>query len=264
MAITLPIALYRGRHRVVGLSEAPFIPGEAAQRQVIILGWLATLGVTATVLLVTFASNRGDTNSDTLNAVLTMFITSYMAALGAALQLTWVPRAESEGAARQRLHLCLANTQMNRTIYLGWFALHPLMETFSLVQLAAVLEWLLGATLLMGVLVIASLHYRLGVLTVREALLWPLAGFIGALAYGVLVHFAVPAAHSPITAFYLTVVFFLLAGFSFSATFIAAMLTRESAVGRLIDRYGRLFVMADNQGSLTMLAFLYLAVLGVI
>jgi len=91
-----------------------------------------------------------------------------------------------------------------------------------------------------------------------------LAGFIGAAAYGVLVHFFVPAAHTPITAFYLTVVFFLLAGFSFSATFIAAMLRRRAPCGGSSTATAGCSSWPTTRAVLTMLAFLYLAVPGVI
>ena len=69
------------------------------------------------------------------------------------------------------------------SVFLGWFALKPLFETFGLTRIADLMGWLLVGALVVGYGLLASALYRSGYASARLTVLLPVFAIVGTLAY---------------------------------------------------------------------------------
>jgi hypothetical protein len=72
-------------------------------------------------------------------------------------------------------------------VFLGWFALVPLFETFGLDTIADIVSWLLLGALFVGYEQLASALYRTGYASVRVGIMLPLFGGLATLTYAILI-----------------------------------------------------------------------------
>jgi hypothetical protein len=170
----------------------------------------------------------------------------------------------TSGDLVQRVHFSLASTIEYRTVFLSWFALLPLLQANDLGRLVPILYILLPVSLLLGSLLVAMATDGLGLMRVGEIYFSAGLGMALTLAYAAVVAFAAPSAHSLYSSLYLTVVLFFVNGVGFAFAALTPLAPRYDPVKRFFERYGRLIVVADMHITMVSLAFLWLAVVGVI
>jgi hypothetical protein len=126
------------------------------------------------------------------------------------------------------------------------------------------LNFLPPASLLFGSVLISMAADGLGLLRVSESYLSAVVATVLALAYAGIVAFAIPAARSPYSTLYLSLIMFCINGLGFSLAAITPLARRYSGIGRFYKQYGRQIVVADMQMTMTSLVFLWLGVIGLI
>jgi hypothetical protein len=148
------------------------------------------------------------------------------------------------------------------SVFLGWFALKPLFETFGLTTIADLTGWLLIGAVVVGYSQLASALYRSGYASARLTLLLALFATIGTLAYAILIGVLAPGLRSSEATLNLTVVAFIAGVPAYGAmTILPIAATRERLVPILADRW-HLAVIAYAEGVTVLIGFLLLAVLG--
>jgi hypothetical protein len=262
-AIGLVTVLVIGRHGPIRRSEYPWALDAVSQLHVTIVGTLAGFAFTGVVLVVTLAHDRPGRSEISLDTVVVMFLVSYLYWVGSAFLISYLPRAGTSGDLVQRVHFSLATTIEYRTVFLSWFALLPLLQANGLSRLVPVLYFLLPASLLLGSLIVAMTTDGLGLMTLKETYLSGVVGVGLALAYGA-VGLALPGIRSPYSALYLAVVVFCLNGVAFALAAGTPLVSQYDGVKRFYERHGRKIIIADMQLTMVSLAFLWLAVVGVI
>jgi hypothetical protein len=246
-----------GPHHVVR-RDPTFEIGDVAARQVGIMSALAGFAVTALVFLVTQSRNVPDPASISFTTVLAMIVVAYMGYFSAGLLFANVShRAENtvfDLAAAQ-----YAGASINLfAVFLGWFALRPLFETFGLTAIAELVGWLLVGALVVGYGQLASSLYRSGYASARMTVLLPLF----AIAYGLIVAVLAPAARSPEAALNLTIVAFVAGVPAYTAMAVLPIAaTRPRVLPILADRW-HLAIIAYAEGAMVLVGFLLLAVFG--
>jgi hypothetical protein len=262
--IGLAVVLAAYRRGTARLDSHPWILHEVAKLHVHILAGLAGFAFTGVVLIVTFARERGGLVDASLDIVIVMFLVSYLWWVGGAFLITYLPHKETSGDLVPRVHFSLASTMEYRTVFLSWFALLPLLQADGLGRLAPVLYFLLPASLLCGSVLIAMAADGLGLLQVWETYLSAAVGIVLALAYAGVVTFVAPGARSTFTPLFLGLVIFCINGLGFALAALTPLAPRYAGVRRFFERHGRRIVVADMQLTMVSLAFLWLAVVGVI
>ena len=188
VVIAAVTATLRGRLRPAVVPDRVVLPwdlADAARRQITILSGQAAVSVTSLVLLVTLAHNQPGVEQGAFNTVVAMVLVAFVSFVGAAIQLVNTPiEGGVEGTLVPRMLYLAASFQHYRTLFLGWLALKPLVDTFGLHQPATVLSWILGSAALAGWLVVASVAYRSGVLHHLEAFIAPAVGAVVAIVAG--------------------------------------------------------------------------------
>src|SRR5262249_29478210 len=242
----------------------PWALDETAKSHVNILGGLAGVAFTGVVLVVALVRDRTGAADTALDIVITMFLVAFLWWIGGAFLISYLPSAERAGGLAPRVHFSLATTLEYRTVFLSWFALAPLLEANGLSRLAPVLYFLLPASLLCGWVRVAMAADGLGLLKVWQTYLSATVGIGLTLAYAGLVAFVVPAARTAYSPLYLALVMFCINGAGFALASLTPLSQRYVAVRRFFERYGERIVVGDMQLTMLSLAFLWLAVVGVI
>jgi len=192
-----------------------------------------------------------------------MFLVAFLYWVGSAFLISYLPHASTSGDFVQRVHFSLASTIEYRTVFLSWFALLPLLQANGLGRLVPVLYFLLPASLLLGSFLVAMATDGLGLMLIKEIYFSAAVGTALAFAYGALV-FAFPALRSPYSALYLALAVFCVNGIAFALAAGTPLVSQYERVKRFYERHGRKIVIADMQVTMLSLAFLWLAVVGVI
>jgi len=262
--IGLAAVLRTGRGSNVRRHEYPWLLDEISKLHVVIVGNLAGFAFTGVVLIVTFSREPTGVAQISLDTVIVMFLIAFLYWIGASFLISYLPHVGTSGDFVQRLHFGLASTIEYRTVFLSWFALLPLLQANGLSNLVPILYFLLPASLLIGSVLLAMVTDGLGLLDVAEIYFSAAIGTGLALGYAALVTFLIPAARSPKSAIYLAVVIFCVngAGFVFSAS--TPLAPRYARVKSFFEQHGRRLVAADMYLTALALAFLWLAIVGVI
>ncbi|MGH7727718.1 MAG: hypothetical protein ACREM2_02840 [Vulcanimicrobiaceae bacterium] len=264
--IGLAVVHGAGRSGAVRRDEYPWLLDEISKLHVMIVGNLAGFAFTGIVLVVTLARNRVGSGVAqlSLDAVIIMFFVAYLYWVGAAFLISFLPHVRMAGDFVQRLHFGLASTIEYRTVFLSWFALLPLLQANGFGRLSQILYFLVPASLLIGSLLLAMATDGLGLVDVRETYFSAAVGTGLALAYAAIVAVAAPAARSAYSPIYLALVIFCLNGAGFVLAALTPLSPRYVGIQRFFERNGRQIVVADMQLTMVSLAFLWLAVVGVI
>jgi len=262
-AIGLATVLIAGRRGSMRRREYPWMLDGVSQLHVMIVGTLAGFAFTGVVLVVTLAHDRPGRAEVSLDTVVVMFLVSYLYWVGSAFLISYLPHAGRTGDLVQRVHFSLSTTIEYRTVFLSWFALLPLLQANELGRLVHVLYFLLPASLLLGSLLVAMTTDGLGLMTIKETYFSAVVGLGLALAYGIAA-FAFPEMRSPYSALYLTVAIFCVNGAAFAVAAGTPLVSEYAGVRGFYERHGRRIIIADMQLTMVSLAFLWLAVVGVI
>lgn len=263
-AIGLTAVLSFGRRGSIRRRDYPWMLDGVSQAHVTIVGTLAGFAFTGVVLVVTLAHDRPGRAEISFDTVVVMFLVSYLYWVGSAFLISYLPHAGTSGDLVQRVHFSLATTIEYRTVFLSWFALLPLLQANGLGRLVPVLYFLLPASLLLGSLLVGMTTDGLGLIAIKEIYLSAAVGTGLALGYGMIVAFALPVLRSPYSSLYLALVVFCINGIGFALAAGTPLVSQYEGVKRFYERYGRKLIIADMQVTAVSLAFLWLAVVGVI
>jgi hypothetical protein len=259
--VTVLAACHRGSAH---LGDHPWIVHDTAKSHIGIMAGLAGFAFTGIVLIVTLARNRPGAAESSLDAVIVMFLVAYLWWVGNAFLISYLPHGDVSGDLVPRVHFSLASTIEYRTVFLSWFALLPLLEANGLGRISHILYFLLPTSLLFGSVLISMAADGLGLLRVSETYLSAAVATVLALAYAGIVAFAVPAARSPYSPMYLALVIFCINGLGFSLAAVTPLVQRYAGVRGFYEQRGRWIVVADMQLTMASLAFMWLAVVGII
>jgi hypothetical protein len=253
--------LVAGPHLVVKRDPA-FELEDVSARQVPILGALAGFAVTGVVFLVTQARNVPDATSTSFTTVVTMFVVAYMGYFSSSVLFANVShRAEDTPFDLAAAQYAGASISLF-SVFLGWFALKPLFETFGLMTIASLTGWLLIGAVVVGYGLLASALYRSGYASARLTVLLPLFAIVATLTYMILIGALAPSLRSPEATLNLTVVAFIAGVPAYGAmTILPIAAHRERLAPILADRW-HLAILAYAEGVMVLIGFLLLAVFG--
>jgi hypothetical protein len=250
-----------GPHHVVK-RDPTFEVGDVATRQVGIMSALAGFAVTALVFLVTQSRNVPDPASTSFTTVLAMIVVAYMGYFSSSLLFANVSHRVEETVFDLAAAQYAGASISLFSVFLGWFALRPLFETFGLTRIAELVGWLLIGALVVGYGLLASALHRSGYVTGRLTVLLPAFAVAATLAYCILVAVLAPSARSPEATLFLTIVAFAAGVPAYTAmTLLPIAATRARLVPILADRW-HLAVIAYAEGAMVLVGFLLLAVFG--
>ena len=252
--------LVAGPHHVVK-RDPTFELEDVAGRLVGIMSALAGFAVTALVFLVTQAHNVADPSSTSFTTLLAMIVVAYMGYFSSSLLFANVSHRSGDTTFDLAAAQYAGASISLFSVFLGWFALKPLFETFGLVAIADLTGWLLVGALVVGYGLLASALYRSGYASARLTVLLPAFAIAATVAYAIIVAL-VPGLRSPAATLGLTVVAFV-AGVPAYATMTILPIAahRERLAPVLADRW-HLAVIAYAQGVMVLIGFLLLGVLG--
>jgi hypothetical protein len=171
---------------------------------------LAGFAVTGIVFLVTRAPEAAGA---TFTTVLALFVVADFGYISSSLLFANVSSRRSTspfdlGAAQY----AGAYITMSSTVFVGWFALRALFQTFGLATMAGLMGWFLIAALAGGHGLLGTALYRSGYATARTALLLPLIALLVTAGYALVAGVVAPALRSPDATLTLTVVAFVVGG----------------------------------------------------
>ena len=263
-AIGLAIVLRAARHGAARLDVHPWLLADTAKLHVTIMGGLAGFAVTGIVLLVGLAHGRSDIAAASFDTVVVMFIVAYFYYVGNAFLISYLPHPGTSGDLVPRVHFSLASTIEYRTLFVSWFALRPLLDTYGLHRPADILAVLLPLSLAIGSVVLAMAADGLGLMRLKETYVSAGVATTLALIYAGIVQLVAPNASTANSALYLTIVIFCINGAGFSLAALTPLSPRYAGLERFYERHGRHIVIADMQLTTVALTFLWLAVVGII
>lgn len=253
--------LVAGPHHVV-TRDPTFELEDVASRHVTILGALAGFAVTGVVFLVTQARNVPDPAGTSFTTVVTMFVVAYMGYFSSSTLFANVSRRTEKTpfdlAAAQYAGASISLF----SVFLGWFGLKPLFQTFGLTTIASLTGWLLVAAVIVGYGQLASALYRSGYASARLIALLAVFAVVGTLAYAGVIGALAPSLRSVEATLNLTVVAFVAGVPAYGAmTVLPIAAHRERLAPILADRW-HLAIVAYAQGVIVLICFLLLAILG--
>jgi hypothetical protein len=264
VAIAVPIVLYTARRDSSHHREALWNLPEAASRQVIIAGGLAGFAVTGMVLLITLARDRADVETDAFRAVVFMFLTAYLFFVATAFMFAFLPKEDADGHQPAHVQFSLAANLQFRSVMIAWFALRPLMQTFGLEVLADFAGGAITMSIALGGLFVIAILRGVGVLTLTEVVILPLITTGTWLSVGILAVTAVPDLQSSESALYLTAGIYSLNVVTFVHFAVGMLAITVPWVRRVLGPYSRRVCVAEVQATMIMLAFLWMAVMGIL
>jgi hypothetical protein len=260
IAISAALLVAGPRHKVK--RDPTFELEEVSARQVSILGALAGFAVTGVVFLVTQARNVPDPTSTSFTTVVTMFVVAYMGYFSSSVLFANVShRAEDKTFDLAAAQYASASISLF-SVFLGWFALKPLFETFGLTTIASLTGWLLIGAVMVGYGQLASSLYRSGYASARLAVLLAVFASIGCLAYAILIGAFAPSLRSSEAALNLTLVAFIAGIPAYGAMTILPIAANRGRLAPILADRWHLAVIAYAEGVVVLIGFLLLAVLG--
>ena len=262
-AIAIGAALLVAGPRHVVERDPTFELEDVAARHVPILGALAGFAVTGVVFLVTQASNVPDAGSTSFTTVVAMFVVAYMGYFSTSVLFANVSHLVDEGTTFDLAAAQYAGASVSLfAVFLGWFALKPLFETFGLVRIADLTGFLLIGALVVGYGLLATALYRSGYASARLAVVLPLLAGIGTIVYAILVNTLAPSLRSPEAALDLTVVAFVIGVPAYAGMTILPIAAHRPRLAPILADRWHLAIVAYAEGVMVLIGFLLLAVLG--
>jgi hypothetical protein len=260
IAIVAALAV-AGPHYVVR-RDPTFELEDVSARQVPILGALAGFAVTGVVFLVTQARNVPDATSTSFTTVVTMFVVAYMGYFSSSVLFANVShRSEDRTFDLAAAQYAGASISLF-SVFLGWFALKPLFETFGLATVASVTGGLLVGAVVVGFGQLATALYRSGYASARLIAVIGLLAAAGTLGYALVIGVLAPNLRSSEATLALTVVAFIAGVPAYGAmTILPIAAKRRRWAPILADRW-HLAVVAYAEGVTVLIGFLLVAVLG--
>jgi hypothetical protein len=242
--------------------DPTFEIADVAARHVTILGGLAGFAVAALVFLVTQARNVPDPASTSFTTVLAMFVVAYMGYFSSSLLFANVSRPVPEAVFDLTAAQYAGASISLFSVFLGWFALVPLFETFGLETIADIAGWLLLGALVVGYGQLASSLYRTGYASIRLGIMLPLFAGLVALTYAILIAVLAPGLRSPEATLNLTIVALLIGVPAYAAHTILPIAAHRERLAPFLAARWHLAVIAYAEGTMVLIGFLLLSILG--
>jgi hypothetical protein len=253
--------LVAGPHHVVR-RDPTFELEDVSARQVPILGALAGFAVTGVVFLVTQARNVPDATSTSFTTVVTMFVVAYMGYFSSSVLFANVShRAEDPSFDLAAAQYAGASISLF-SVFIGWFGLKPLFETFGLTTIAGVTGWLLIGAVVVGYGQLATALNRSGYATARLTVLLALFASIGTLTYAIVIGALAPSLRSAEATLNLTVIAFIAGIPAYGAMTILPIAAHRKRWAPILAHRWHLAIIAYAEGVTLLVGFLLLAVLG--
>ena len=247
-----------------GRRDPTFEPVDVAGRQVGVLSALGGFALTAIVFLVTQARNVPDPTGTSFTTVLAMFVVAWMGYFSSSVLFAQVSH-RAEDATFDLAAAQYAGASITFFgVFIGWFALRPLFQTFGLTPIADLVSWLLVGAVVVGYGILANALYRTGYATARLTLVMPALAVAGCLGYWLVVAAIVPDLRSVESTLALTITAFLLGVPAYLAlTTLPIAANRDDLAPVLAGRW-HLALLGYTEAALVLVGFLLLAVLGLI
>jgi hypothetical protein len=191
-----------------------------------------------------------------------MFVVAYMGYFSSSLLFANVSRPVQDAVFDLAAAQYAGASISLFSVFLGWFALVPLFETFGLDTIADIVSWLLLGALFVGYGQLASARYRTGYASVRVGVLLPLFAGLATVAYAILIAVLAPGLRSPAATLNLTIVAFLVGVPAYAAHTILPILAHRERLAPFLAARWHLAVIAYAEGSMVLIGFLLLSVLG--
>ncbi len=242
--------------------DPDFDAHEPSGRLVGVLGALAGFAVTGIIFLVTQSGRTIDPNGTAFTTALALFVLADFGYVSSSLLFAsvWARKRASD------FHLPAAQyagayVTMSTTIFVGWFALRALFETFGLSAMADLMGWFLIAALAGGHGLLGTALYRSGYTTARTAVLLPTIALLVTAGYGVLTGVVAPSLRVADATITIIVLAFVVGGFlQVSMTLLPLLARQERFVPFLLRRWHFVVVVYAEaamviQGMLLLSAF---------
>jgi hypothetical protein len=260
--ISVVIALLVAGPRYTVRRDPTLEVDNVAARLVGVMSALGAFAVTALVFLVTQAHNVPDPDGTSFTTVLAMIVVAYMGYLSSALLFANVSH-RVENAVFDLAAAQYAGASISLfSVFLGWFALRPLFETFGLTTIAGLVGWFLVGAVVVGYGLLATALFRSGYVTARMTVLLPLLAAVGTLAYGLGVAVLAPGLRSAEATLALTIVAFAAGVPAYAAMTLLPIAANDARLAPLLAERWHLAIVAYAQGVMVLTGFLLLAVLG--
>jgi hypothetical protein len=129
--------------------------------------------------------------------VVAMFVVAYMGYFSTSVLFANVSHLTDEGTTFDLAAAQNAGASISLfSVFLGWFALKPLFETFGMVRVAELTGWRLIGALVVGYGLLASALYRSGYASARLTVLLPVLAITGIAGYAILIGAFAPSIRS--------------------------------------------------------------------
>jgi hypothetical protein len=260
--IAIVVALVAAGPRYVVQRDPTLDVDNVAARLVGVMSALGAFAVTALVFLVTQAHNVPDPDSTSFTTVLAMFVVAYMGYLSSAFLFAnishRIEHAVFDLAAAQYAGASISLF----AVFLGWFALRPLFETFGLTAIAGLVGWFLVGAVVVGYGLLATALFRSGYVAARMTVLMPVVAAVGPMAYGLGVAVFAPGLRSSDATLALTIVAFAAGVPAYLAMTILPIAAHRERLAPILAERWHLAIVAYAQGVMVLTGFLLLAVLG--
>jgi uncharacterized membrane protein len=260
--VSIVAALWVAGPRYAVRRDPTFELSDVSARLVGVMSALAGFAVTALVFLVTQARNLPDPTSTSFTTVLAMIVVAYMGYFSSSLLFANVSHRVDDSifdlAAAQYAGASISLF----SVFVGWFALKPLFETFGLIRVADLVGWLLVGALVVGYGLLASALFRSGYASARLTALLPVLALVATVAYAIGIGLFAPGLRSPEATLNLTVVAFVVGVPAYTTMTILPILARRERLAAILADRWHLAVIAYAQGAMVLIGFLLLGVLG--
>jgi hypothetical protein len=256
LALVLPVARRRGPL----LDSHPWTLADTAKLHVPVMAGLAGFAITGLVLIAALTRERS-IDSSAFDTAIVMFVIAYLYYIGNAFLISFLPTTDD---FVPRVHFSLATTIEYRTVFLSWFALHPLLQAYGLERPADVLAVLLPISLVLGSTLVAMATDGLGLLRIKETYLSAAIGRAVALGSAGVVWLFAEGAPTDDSALAMSLVIFAINGLGFACATLTSLAPRYPSVDRFYRTHGRSLVVADTQLTIVALTLLWLAVVGAV
>jgi hypothetical protein len=260
-AAIVPALLVTGRGYVVR-PDPDFDAHEPSGRLVGVLGTLAGFAVTGIVFLVTQANRIVDASGTGFTTALALFVLADFGYVSSSLLFASVwARKDASGFHLPAAQYAGAYVTMSSTIFVGWFALRALFETFGLSAMTELMGWFLIAALAGGHGLLGTALYRSGYATARTAVLLPAFALLVTAGYGVVTGVVAPSLRVPDATMTIIVLAFVIGGvLQVSMTVLPLIARQERFLPFLLRRWHFVVVVYAKaamviQGMLLLSAF---------
>jgi hypothetical protein len=261
VAVTTAVTLVVAGPRRTIRRDPTFALEEVAGRHVSILGTLAGFAVTGVVFLVTQARNVPDPTGTPFTTVLTMFVVAYMGYFSTSVLFANVSQ-KAEPSAFDLAAAEYAGASISLfAVFIGWFALKPLFETFGLTTVADLTGWFLVGAVIVGFGVLGGALFRSGYASARLVAVIAAGALAATAVYGI-VAALLPGLRSPEATLDLTVVAFLAGVPAYVAMTLLPMAAHRAGLAPVLAERWHLAVLASALAVVCLTGFLLLAVMG--